>query len=493
MEPSATQTSDKSLSPETFDGIRSQDDDTSSCSDTRVTQDQTESESVQQATMPDKMTMTDLRSALPVVCDKLTSHASSMLSTALQSDLDDTPSDSSNVIDTPSEGESDDPSHNRDHDTLSGDNACDDASSEHVDGITVPENDEHEDDDKNDDDNDTSPPQDAADEQTLQAINEIVGSQWNNREASTRYKHVHVLMIHWEESELRSETGEIIEHYSWVFEHLYNYQVSAFEIPSQKPHRALLKRLAQLVEADSPETLFIIWYDGHGSEHPDRRGAPQWTCTGDINSPAVDSSVLATALADCESDILLIVNACCSLTCDRFNTKGVVECISASAFNTTTTGTLFPTDQTPSMTWAALRILKDKKCPEEGITVPELHRRICQGTQWAASNYYPDPNGIGGGLEWKYCDIRPQPVYTRLSADPAGHHGVARNIVLRKLFGGGPSWCLTFGDADINVKIRLSDRTQAIDRREWADWILSAPPGVSFACVEKAPPEPSAW
>jgi hypothetical protein len=107
----------------------------------------------------------------------------------------------------------------------------------------------------------------------------------------------------------------------------------------------------------------------------------------------VNSSIISTTLGDCEADILLVNNACSSLTCDRFNGTGIVESISASAFNTVTFGSIDGSDLSPSMTWAAHKILSDEKCVKQGITVAELHRRICLATQWAGSTKKPKSYG----------------------------------------------------------------------------------------------------
>ncbi|KAI0160506.1 hypothetical protein GGR57DRAFT_519374 [Xylariaceae sp. FL1272] len=481
MDHLATHTSDNALSQYTFAADRTRNCHSSSCQDSILTHEDTKSDCFGKMTKSDKMTLIEIWSALPMVYEKLTHHVSSILSPSQQSDLD-TPSERSNDIDTLSDDISNGHSQSNENGTFSGDTYCDETSHADLNEVTTPE-----DDDKGD-----PLPKDGADDMTLQRINDIVDSRWDNRSASTRYKRVFVLMIHWEESDLRSEIEHSVDEYSWVFEQLYKYEVSTFEIPIQKPHSALIKRLLELVEADSPETLFVIWYDGHASEHPDRRGAPRWTSYTDVNAPAVDSSLVATALADCEADILLVANACCSLTCDRFSSKGVVECISASAFNTITSGSVLPRDLTPSMTWAALKILRDKKCIEDGIAVPELHRRICLATQWAASDHVPDANGFPGDINWRYSETRPQPVYTRLSADPAGHHGATRNIVLRRLDEGSTSWHYMMA-TDLHIRIQLENRTQAIDAKQWADWILSAPLGVNFAVVEKPPRRSDTW
>ncbi|KAI0096384.1 hypothetical protein GGR51DRAFT_568419 [Nemania sp. FL0031] len=312
----------------------------------------------------------------------------------------------------------------------------------------------------------------------LESVQTKVDTDWYRRNRPCRYRLAIVLMIYWEEHDFGDEMDEGVNRYEWMFRNLYNYEVRRFKIPRRKPHLALVGELVELMRLDSPETLFIIWYGGHGAEHIDRRGSPQWCSHQDPKEQkSVQSGIVSTTLSDCEADILLINDSCNSLTCDRFNGTGVVEAISSSAFSTSTYGSITGDDLSPSMTWAAHKILSSEKCVEEGITVAELHRRICLATQWAGSDKRPHWNGLdpddGIPTIWDQVYIRTQPVYTRLSADPAGPCGRTRSIVLCKL-----------QDPPVDVYqqpetyIRLSlglDYPENIDSDRVSNWILSAP------------------
>ncbi|KAI1119997.1 hypothetical protein F5Y10DRAFT_283638 [Nemania abortiva] len=308
----------------------------------------------------------------------------------------------------------------------------------------------------------------------LEKLRRQIDQGWEDRQRFSRYKEVVVCLIHWEDHDIGGDMDETTDKYEWIFKKLYNYEVRRVLIPSKKPHLSLLNDLMSLAARDSPETLFIIWYDGHGKEHPDRRGSPRWTSHGDANiAQTVDSSIISTTLSDCEADILLVNNCCNSVTCDRFTGTGIVESISASAFDTETYGSInaYTSELSPSMTWAAYKILSDKTCVEDGITVAELHRRICLATQWAGSNKeaYED--------DWGESNIRTRPVYTRLSADSAGPGGKTRSIVLRRLEPSihslGVSPC-----RHIQLRLGIDHGEAAIDPDEWAGWIKSAPRGV---------------
>ncbi|KAI1301029.1 hypothetical protein F5Y03DRAFT_385678 [Xylaria venustula] len=310
-----------------------------------------------------------------------------------------------------------------------------------------------------------------------------VHDNWRKRYNPNRYQKVIVLLISWEEHDLGDEITEATSKYAMMFQDLYNYEVWMFKIPSKKPHLALTSELVNLAEQDSPETLFIIWYDGHGREHPDRRGPPRWCSHTSEKSQSVDSGIVSTTLSDSEADILLINNSCQSLTCDRFNGTGIVESISASAFNTVTYGSIDGNDLSPSMTWAVRRILCDEKCVEEGITVAELHRRICLATQYGSSQYPMSDEFDDSNTVWHLSPGRTQPVYTRLSADAAGPGGKTRSIVLRKL--AKEKYSVMGGGTSKHIRVRLGVRDpDEIDTKEWIDWITSAPSGACFARVD---------
>ncbi|KAI1327398.1 hypothetical protein F5Y16DRAFT_371876 [Xylariaceae sp. FL0255] len=321
----------------------------------------------------------------------------------------------------------------------------------------------------------------------LEQIREAISKSWNDRNYVSRYKHVYALLIQWEEHDL-NEIDSCVQRYEETFRDFYNYNVKNFKIPMTKSYRALARRLMDLTDLDNPDTLFIIWYDGHGRENPDRRGPPHWFSHGDYKqASSVDSGVISSIMGDCDADILLINNSCSSLTCDRFNGKGVVETISASAFNTTTGGSLYIADDlSPSMTWAADSILRDRKTIEKGITIPELHRKICLGTQWAASGHVANYRDLDNEDEPENKDGRTQPVYTRLSADPAGPGGRTRGIVLQRLEWHDDFYIPKKTLAWEQILIRLDvEKISKIDVAEWTSWIASAPAGVDWVTVNK--------
>lgn len=77
-----------------------------------------------------------------------------------------------------------------------------------------------------------------------------------------RYLKVNALLLMWADDDLgvASELKDL-QH---VFEDLYHYAVDIYEIPSQKPDKALTRRVLEFLDQDGDETLLILYYAGHG-------------------------------------------------------------------------------------------------------------------------------------------------------------------------------------------------------------------------------------
>lgn len=115
------------------------------------------------------------------------------------------------------------------------------------------------------------------DQQSLvQQVGKRVEHAWRTRDSDSRYQHVTVLLVNWEVHDLGDSVDKCVSKYEWMFQFLYNYEVWRVKLPGHKPHEALARDLLDLASSDSPDSLFIIWYDGHGIEHSDRRGSPTW-------------------------------------------------------------------------------------------------------------------------------------------------------------------------------------------------------------------------
>lgn len=61
-----------------------------------------------------------------------------------------------------------------------------------------------------------------------------------------------------------------------VFEDLFKYGVATFEIPSEKPDKALKRRVFDFLDHDGDETLLILYYAGHARTSLQNNEAPFW-------------------------------------------------------------------------------------------------------------------------------------------------------------------------------------------------------------------------
>lgn len=95
------------------------------------------------------------------------------------------------------------------------------------------------------------------------------------RRHDIRYSKVQVLMLRWEDDDLGVITElNALEH---VFVDLYHYAVQTYSIPSEKPDKALKRRVLDFLEDDGPETLLILYYAGHATSSLQTNEAPIWS------------------------------------------------------------------------------------------------------------------------------------------------------------------------------------------------------------------------
>jgi hypothetical protein len=92
-------------------------------------------------------------------------------------------------------------------------------------------------------------------------LNKAVSAAWPKRSAS-RYSAVNVLMLRWETDKDPIVDGEMSK-LAEVFSRLYCFNVDTFLIPPEKPQRMLTMRIMRFLEDDNPDTLQIVYYNGH--------------------------------------------------------------------------------------------------------------------------------------------------------------------------------------------------------------------------------------
>lgn len=83
------------------------------------------------------------------------------------------------------------------------------------------------------------------------------------------YKTVAVLVLAWEKSDLAGIEQEVKE-IGELFAKTFLFPVKAFRIPEQQSFRRLGARILQFIaDHDSPSSLLIVYYGGHGDRNDD--------------------------------------------------------------------------------------------------------------------------------------------------------------------------------------------------------------------------------
>lgn len=78
------------------------------------------------------------------------------------------------------------------------------------------------------------------------------------------YSAVYVLLLSWKHDDLGVETD--IQKLNVVFGEAYGFLVQRFLIPNEDPDEALAEVLKGFVQRyQSPQSLLIVYYGGHGS------------------------------------------------------------------------------------------------------------------------------------------------------------------------------------------------------------------------------------
>ncbi|KAF7886520.1 uncharacterized protein EAF01_011198 [Botrytis porri] len=151
---------------------------------------------------------------------------------------------------------------------------------------------------------------------------------------SNFYTSVRVLIVRWALDDL-GLSGPV-DNLAKVFEKSYRFNVAKFTIPDVDPANALSSRVRESIGDDSPDTLLIFVYIGHGNIENKSHDAI-WS--GRSGGPGMVSSGIQTLLEESKSDALLLYD-----TCHSENTAislspsagSVTELIAACGFEATT-------------------------------------------------------------------------------------------------------------------------------------------------------------
>ncbi|TGO41180.1 hypothetical protein BHYA_0025g00300 [Botrytis hyacinthi] len=151
---------------------------------------------------------------------------------------------------------------------------------------------------------------------------------------SNCYTSVKVLIVRWASDDL-GLSGPI-DNLARVFQQSYRFNVARFTIPDFDPANALSSRVQELIGDNSPDTLLIFVYIGHGNIENKSRDAI-WS--GRHGGPRMPSNGIQTLLEESKSDALLFYDTCHSAnTAISLNPPAgsVTELIAACGFETFT-------------------------------------------------------------------------------------------------------------------------------------------------------------
>ncbi|KAF7911985.1 uncharacterized protein EAE98_011742 [Botrytis deweyae] len=181
---------------------------------------------------------------------------------------------------------------------------------------------------------------------------------------SNCYTSVKVLIVRWASDNLG--LSGLVDKLARVFEQSYRFNVAKFTIPDIDPANALSSRVQELIGDNSPNTLLIFVYEGHGGIQDTSHDAI-WS--GRAGGPRMTSNRIQTLLEESNSDALLLYGTCYSAnTAVSLNPPAgsVTELIAACGFETTTNS---------SFTSAIIRELSSA-ATQGAVSVSELYNRV---------------------------------------------------------------------------------------------------------------------
>ncbi|KAH8776221.1 hypothetical protein BGZ57DRAFT_953345 [Hyaloscypha finlandica] len=258
-------------------------------------------------------------------------------------------------------------------------------------------------------------------------LQSAVQAAWPKQDTS-RYTKVSVLLLSWVTDDLG--VASEVQRLQHVFEDMYKFQVETYQIPDEKPDRALKGRILEFLKNDLDDSLLVIYYAGHARRGPQSNEGPLWFPNRQNTLTTVPSSGIQTLLEEADSDVLLLYDCCHSAAitttgCFQGN-KGVKEVIAACGYET-----IAPEVDKHSFTNALVETLAlASKGPP--FSVGELHSRVLSRLKcWTASLLYDKYGKIletpDGNLAYEHQPRR-TPIYSILRESKS-----RRSIVLAPL------------------------------------------------------------
>ncbi|KAE8448946.1 hypothetical protein EG329_008742 [Mollisiaceae sp. DMI_Dod_QoI] len=275
-------------------------------------------------------------------------------------------------------------------------------------------------------------------------LEKAVKAGWSRRH-EMRYSKVHVLLLRWADDDLGVETE--LKDLQHVFEDLYHYAVELYDIPSQKPDKALTRRVLDFLDQDGAEALFILYYAGHGRIGVHSNEGPTWFANRENGSASLPSRGIQSKFEEADADVLFLYDCCNSAATASSSShrghKSVTEVIAACGYET-----IAPEVGEHSFSNALTETLAAaSKGPL--ISVAELHARVLNRLKCWTPSFLKDETGKftedeAGRLKYQLqrrrtpiygllCETEPRRsiVFGPLSA-PNSHSPVAVQVNPRK-------------------------------------------------------------
>jgi hypothetical protein len=83
-----------------------------------------------------------------------------------------------------------------------------------------------------------------------------------------------VLLFSWVTDDLG--VASEVQRLRHVFENMYQFQVETYQIPNEKPDRALKSRILQFLINDLADNLLVIYYAGHARRGSQSNEGAMW-------------------------------------------------------------------------------------------------------------------------------------------------------------------------------------------------------------------------
>ncbi|KAK8131652.1 hypothetical protein PG984_008090 [Apiospora sp. TS-2023a] len=326
----------------------------------------------------------------------------------------------------------------------------------------------------------------------LEQLSDAVKSTWSKRRFE--YSEVAVLMLSWDESDMR-QTDREIERLGSIFRNAYNYRVTNWKIPLRRPGSETARKYMNFAaKYMASDCLLIVYYAGHAK--PSNAQFPLWQSKSDGGS-SMDSGQLITQLASGEDeapDILFIQDCCCPLSGYKSPldpTTSVVECLYSGGFDAQV-----PIPGPFSFTRGLIDELATAVNAKCSLAVSSLHRRLIDRFQSNPSTAVFSKKGNPRMRDDQIImtsDDKITPLHTFLAPakpprsiilTPLASKNVGRTNTPAQGDSSEPSW------PRVLIAVRLRDDRDNMED-DLKNWILTAPAGVvefkgfyeSYSCL----------